>query len=74
MKVRSFWIENCPGAKIGQPFTFMSMTPMGMQKGEGGVVTTKDGDRALVKLETPLEWQTLEERGIGFSQFEDTED
>jgi hypothetical protein len=68
MKVKSFWIEGWSGVKNGCPI-FDAIT--GRHYATFG---RTEGQRTLVMLKEPIPWQTLEQQGIGFSQFEDTED
>jgi hypothetical protein len=75
MKVRSLWMESesfCVPVKVGMPIIMLN--PRNMRGEQIGKVDKIEGERALVILEPPRPWQTLEQWGFGFSQFEDTED
>lgn len=76
MNVKSYWIpqENLSekphvGAKVHM------INPVLGQLTVIGAVSQIDPERgALVQLSKPMPWQTLENWGVGWSQFEDTED
>lgn len=73
MKVKSYWmdVENFSmQPKVGMPV--LQITLAGGQP--IGTITKVEDGRALVKLTTAREWETVESWGVGFSQFEDTED
>lgn len=76
MKVKSYWIarehlrgQAHVGAQVSYPdFTTGTVAVL-------GTVAQVDPERgALVQLTKPIPWQALEQWGVGFSQFEDTED
>lgn len=75
MKVRSYWVQQDSFVK-----TIKAGTPViaiNLLTGEGrliGNIERTEENRALLVLNTPVEWRALEDQGVGFSQFEDTED
>jgi len=75
MNVKSYWMDKDQFAK--PPTVGMSVCSVNILTGRGeviGKIGKMDGTRCLVVLDTAIPWQALEQQGVGFSQFEDTED
>ncbi len=77
MNVKSYWVprDEVPFGRmtVGMPVGCLNTITGQMEI--VGKITQKDQERGvLILLDTAIPWQALEEHGVGWSQFEDTEE
>ena len=75
MNVKSYWVDKDTLLKTpveGTPVCQLNLLTMeGVVIGKIGKV---EDDRALIVLDVSVPFEALEQQGVGFTQFEDTED